>query len=73
MSSLSSQQEVSVVLVFVVDYGFCSYCAALAVLHYGRDALCGLPDSLHRLGPTGYAYVQKSLICLEQGLVVVMD
>jgi hypothetical protein len=73
MSSLSSQQEVSVVFVFVVDYGFCFYCAALAVLHYDRDALCGHPDSLLQLGPTGYAYVQKSLICLEQGLVVVMD
>jgi hypothetical protein len=48
-----SQEErnTSVVLVFVVDYGFCFYCAALAVLHYDRDVLCVHPDSLLQLGP----------------------
>jgi hypothetical protein len=46
-----AETNTSVVLVFVVDYGFCFYCVALAVLHYDRDALCGHPDSLLRLGP----------------------
>jgi hypothetical protein len=44
-------RDTSVVLVFVVDSGFCFYCAALAVQNYNHDDLCGPPDSLHQLGP----------------------